>query len=97
MKFSTNEKVILKTFLGEVVSPRSVRPADNYWILIGKSGIIAPEGTGKEAEIQMKLGRALVIFDEDINATGLNCHNEIPNSLWILMSDLVFADSNTKN
>jgi hypothetical protein len=84
MKFSTGDKVILQCFLGRQKAPGSVREDENYWVLIGEKGIVVKteDHPGKTGE------RVLIEFSNSIAARGLNCHNEISNSLWILVSDL---------
>ena len=73
-------KVKLVTFNGETNSVEICDPTENYWILVGKTGtIVQPENIRK---------RVLVKFDESVSELGLHCHNQIPNSLLILTSDL---------
>ena len=73
-------KVKLKTFNGDSDAPEKCDPSENYWVLIGKTGtIVKPENDRS---------RVLMQFDEQIGGFGLHCHNDIPNSLLILTSDL---------
>lgn len=75
-----NSKVILRTFNGSSIPPIGCSPDENYWALIGETGIVVePKNTR---------GRVLVKFDASIVDYGLHCHNAIPNSLYILESDL---------
>ncbi len=73
-------KVKLKSFNNTLVSPENCEPSENYWSLIGETGII------KKAE--NKHFRVLVQFDNSVGSKGLYCHNEIENSILILSSDL---------
>jgi hypothetical protein len=73
-------KVKLVSFNGSLESPDKCDPSDNYWILIGATGTIS--------KIDNARGRLLVTFDSEVSDLGLHCHNEIPNSLLILVSDL---------
>ncbi|UCV19283.1 hypothetical protein [Ferribacterium limneticum] len=75
-----NAKVILTTFNGTAASPEECPRGENYWLLIGSTGHIA--------EAKNKNGRVLVLFDESVSGKGLHCHNPVPNSLYILESDL---------
>jgi hypothetical protein len=75
-----NAKVILSTFNGTATSPEACQNDENYWLLIGCSGRIV--------EAKNKNGRVLVLFDESVSEKGLHCHNPVPNSLYILASDL---------
>ena len=80
--FKNNQKVILITFNGTLVpTEKKCQDNENYWLLIGS--------TGEVIETKNKNGRVLVIFDEEVIKKGLNCHNLIPNSLYILESDLI--------
>ena len=75
-----NAKVILTTFNGTAASQEECPPGENYWLLIGS--------TGRIAEVKNHNGRVLVLFDESVSEKGLHCHNPVPNSLYILESDL---------
>ncbi|WP_143491072.1 MULTISPECIES: hypothetical protein [unclassified Pseudomonas] len=89
MKIENGKKVKLCTFSGTSTSEKPTRPSENYWKLIGQTGtVIAQEG---EAGLpKHKLGtRVLVEFSTSIPELGLSCHNEAPNSLWILVTDLI--------
>ena len=73
-------KVKLKTFNGSLSPPDDCDPSENYWSLVGVTGsIVMPENTR---------GRVLVVFNVRVSDLGLHCHNEIPNSLLIIPSDL---------
>ena len=75
-----NSKVILRLFNGISVPPLGCRPDENYWVLIGETGTIVEPINAR--------GRVLVKFDTSVNHYGLHCHNEIPNSLYVLESDI---------
>ncbi|WP_316367037.1 hypothetical protein [Candidatus Thiodiazotropha sp. CDECU1] len=73
-------KVKLKTFNGDSDAPEKCNPSENYWALIGKTGtIVKPENDRS---------RVLMQFDDQVSDFGLHCHNDIPNSLLILTSDV---------
>ncbi len=73
-------KVYLKSFNGTLTAPKGTNPEENYWLLIGHHGeIVAPKNAR---------GRVLVKFDVPVKSLGLECHNEIENSLYLLEFDL---------
>jgi hypothetical protein len=78
--FSVNSKVTLRSFNGAPSGPADIRPAENYWLLIGASGVVVDSTNAK--------GRVLVKFDASVQELGLACHNPSANSLYILESDL---------
>ena len=73
-------KVKLTTFNNTTDSPEDCEPSENYWSLIGETGIIKKPENNRS--------RVLVQFDNSVKSKGLHCHNEIENSLLILASDL---------
>lgn len=75
-----NSDVILKSFNGKSVAPEDCDPNENYWLLLGKRGRIIKDKNSRS--------RVLVKFYEPVSELGLCCHNEIPNSLLILLSDV---------
>lgn len=75
-----NSKVILRTFNGTSVSPIDCCTNENYWALIGETGIVV--------KTKNDLARVLIKFDASVLGYGLHCHNESANSLYILESDL---------
>ena len=84
-----NQRVRLITFNGTVKSPKAVIKSENYWKLIGESGTI--QKSPKQNTIYASFSsepRVLVKFGKDLIGMGLTAHNEIANSLWILVSDL---------
>lgn len=78
-------KVRLKSFNGTLEPLAECKREENYWRLIGQSGVVAASDDAGP--------RVLVKFDEPASGAGLYCHNDIPNSLLILQSDLDFAIS----
>ena len=75
--------VQLSSFNGETRAPDNVDPAENYWLLCGKEAEIVALATTRT-----HAGRALIKFAVSVSALGLHCHNHVPNSLWILRTDL---------
>ncbi|QSX35038.1 hypothetical protein JYB87_07410 [Shewanella avicenniae] len=75
------DRVKLITFNGEASPPEDCEPEENYWLLVGEHAtVIEPETI---------YGRALIEFEVLVTSKGLYCHNEIPNTLLILESDLL--------
>jgi hypothetical protein len=83
--FKLGERVKLVSFDGELTPVSTLRKTDNYSLLIGGSGLVVDTAppTGISAD------RVLITFDINLNILGLENHNETPNSLWILRSDLL--------
>jgi hypothetical protein len=81
MKIKENTPIKLKTFLGTTVSPDEVNKSDDYWKLIGQSGIVIDDNLADK-------GRVLVLFSKNLNDFQLANHNPIKNSLMIKKSDL---------
>jgi hypothetical protein len=75
------KRVVLKSFNGSLIAPYTVKPEENYWLLIGSKAVV---------EIANNTDRVLLKFERDLSGLGLANHNEMPNSLWILISDLKF-------
>ncbi len=73
-------RVRLKSFNGDFSSPEECDSSENYWVIVGSTGTVSSSINSS--------GRVLVTFDIDVSSLGLYCHNEIPNSLLILRSDL---------
>jgi hypothetical protein len=83
------QRVKLKTFNGEKHASERVSKQENYWKLVGEIGIIKQDP--RESSIYASFSeepRVLVKFTKDLNKEGLIAHNNIANSLWILVSDL---------
>lgn len=83
------DKVTLKSFHKTTQAPPDTADSENYWKLIGQTGLIISE-EGKTHPAFPEMGeRVLVKFDNAITDYGLNCHNEQDsNALWIFLSDL---------
>lgn len=77
---SQGTRVVLQCFNGTTEGPPGRKPSDDYWRLIGSTGVVLEPTNAR--------GRVLVRFDEDVAALGLACHNPEPNSLLIAESDL---------
>ena len=84
------DRVKLLTFNGKQPPP-SGAPADkDYWRLIGWHGTIVQSISQPCLVASFSAEpRLLVQFDHSVSALNLHCHNDVPNSLWILESDLV--------
>ena len=80
------ERVELVSFDGHLQAPENTDPREDYWKLSGALGSVVE--LGPEEQLAFFHGRVLVQFDIDVAALGLECHNPMPNSLWILKSDL---------
>lgn len=78
------KKVMLRSFNGLLAASEKVEPQYNYWKLIGSKALVSQLSADNN-------NRVLVTFDRDLVSLGLLCHNEIPNSLWILVNDLKFV------
>ena len=62
---------------------------ENYWKLIGETGTIVQDPTERTLYASFsKKPRVAVQSDSSVNGRGLICHNPVPNSLWILVTDL---------
>ena len=73
-------RIRLATFNGDSKSPDDCVQSENYWLLIGKTGIIVKSENNNS--------RVLVQFDEQVSSLDLHCHNKISNSLLIKITDL---------
>jgi len=76
------KRVVLKSFNGSLIAPQDVKPGENYWQLIGCKAVV---------ELANDTDRVLIKFEHDLPSLGLANHNEVPNALWILISDLKFV------
>lgn len=76
-------KVRLTSFNSEKSPPKDCEPSENYWLLVGETGKVIKEKNSNS--------RLLIKFDVTVSDLGLHCHNEVPNSLYILESDLVIS------
>lgn len=76
------KRVVLKSFNGSLVAPQDVTPEENYWLLIGSKAVVSESNNSE---------RVLIRFERELSSLGLANHNDSPNSLWILISDLKFV------
>lgn len=87
--------VKLDTYNGSKASAPGYDPKENYWKLIGCKGVIIkdPFTCAKYPDEALRNERrVLVKFECSLNSLGLYCHNDIENSLWILVTDLSVCD-----
>lgn len=75
------KRVVLKSFNGSLLAPQNVKPEENYWQLIGCKAVV---------EVVSNTSRVLIKYERDLSSLGLTNHNEQPNLLWVLISDLKF-------
>lgn len=75
------KRVVLKSFKGSLIAPQDVKPEENYWQLVGSKAVV---------EVASNTDRVLLKFERDLSSLGLVSNNEVPNALWILISDLKF-------
>ena len=76
------KRVVLKSFNGALIAPQEIKDEENYWQLIGSKAVV---------EITNDSDRVLVKFERDFSSVGFVSHNEAPNSLWVMISDLKFV------
>ena len=76
------KRVVLKSFDDSLIAPQEVKAEENYWLLIGSKAVV---------EITNDSDRVLIKFERDFSSIGLVSHNEAPNSLWVMISDLKFV------
>jgi hypothetical protein len=76
------KRVVLKSFNGSLAAPQTITTEENYWQLIGCKAVV---------ELTNDSNRVLIRFDRDLSSLGLVRQHELPNSLWILISDLKFV------
>ena len=81
MLFTDSVNVKLISFLGKSTAPKNTINHENYWKLIGETGIVFDEN-------DINNGRILVLFDKNLDDFEVENHNPIKNSLWIKKTDL---------
>lgn len=88
MKIGDNVKLI--KFNGKTKPEKTSDNSEAYWKLIGEMGIIQQDPEEKSIYAHFsERPRVLVKFNTDLASSyGLINHNNINNSLWILVSDL---------
>lgn len=82
--------VAMVSFNGKKESEKSVDSSEDYWQLIGEIGVVQQDPQEKTIFAHFsKEPRVLVQFNKDLYRTyGLHAHNNVENSLWLLVSDL---------
>jgi acetylornithine/N-succinyldiaminopimelate aminotransferase len=92
LKMKLNDRIEMVSFNGGAQPEPDCDPSENYWKLIGSCGTVAqdPTQSGLWADFSFE-PRYLIVFDAEIDRMGLANHNPVPNSLWILETDLVSA------
>ncbi|AWA30187.1 hypothetical protein HYN48_08880 [Flavobacterium magnum] len=83
----TNTKVKLMSFLGRQSAEQEIHAENDYWKLIGETGVVL-------GETRNAYGRLLILFDNDLDRFGVANHNAVRNSLWIVPEDLEIVDDN---
>ena len=87
--YKIGDSVRLKSFLGRHAPPPKIALSENYWLLIGKKGKVIQSPSQKSLFADFsKEKRVLVQFDDSLEHLFLESHNEVINSLWILITDL---------
>jgi len=79
------KKYTLVSFNGTTKPEEECSSDENYWVLIGQTGTLVYFSQ------ELNFGndnRVLIRFDQNIKSQRLECHNSVPNSLWILKTDL---------
>lgn len=74
------KRVKLVSFNGELTAPADCHSDENYWRLIGQTGVIIGQNDDGS--------RVLIKFDRSVSSFGLASHNPVANSLYILPKDL---------
>jgi hypothetical protein len=85
MKIEKGKRYKLQSFNDSEEPLSEIDHHENYWKLIGQYGTVL--NFAEELNFPYK-DRILFQFEIDVLNEGLECHNEQPNSLWILKSDL---------
>ena len=79
----------LVSFNGTTQPDEDFSSNENYWILIGQSGTLI------NFSEELNFGndnRVLLRFDKNLANQGLECHNPVRNTLWVLKTDLIRKD-----
>ena len=84
------DRVRIKSFNGTTSKEKTDDYSEDYWKLLGETGTIQQDPYEKTVYAHFsQQPRVLVRFDKDLMASyGLYAHNNIENSLWILISDM---------
>jgi hypothetical protein len=84
---SNGNSVILSTFNGLISAPPDVDKNENFWKLIGRNGVVL----SMSPPTFIASDRVLIRFDANLDELDLPNHNEVPNTLWIKVTDLTLA------
>jgi hypothetical protein len=86
----TGDKVKLVKFNEKGRPKKALDDSEAYWKLIGETGTVRQDPQEKTVFAHFsKKPRVLVQFNKDVASTyGVIAHNNIENSLWVLVSDL---------
>ncbi len=76
------KRIVLKTYKGSTAAPENLSAQENYWRLIGCKAVVASTNNSDQV---------LITFEANLLSLGLVNHNELPNALWVLISDLKFV------
>lgn len=85
------DRVRLITFNGTKRwnSKGKIYEPENYWELIGETGTVVQDPTEKSVYASFsKEPRVCIRFDNSVTDRDLICHNPVPNSLWLRVTDL---------
>ena len=82
------DRVLLKSFNGTLGAPDDVEEHEDYWKLIGHTGVVVDDGRQSHFFFQDGHLRMLISFDADLKKFDLENHNSFANSLWIRINDL---------
>ena len=85
IEMKKGRKYILKTFNGTRTPDEDCDEYENYWKLIEEEGTVIDYAEDLNFPSR---SRVLFQFNIDVKSLGLECHNEKPNALWILKTDL---------
>lgn len=94
---NTGTRVTLVSFNGRHSAPADTPSNEDYWKLIGFHGTLI-DGGDERAHFSSSGpdARACVEFDRDFSVLGLEAHNRVNKSLWILYSDLYPSEKGAK-
>jgi len=87
-KFNKDSRVVMKTFHNTSAPDVDTDDSENYWKLIGLTGTVISDEKKAHPAFKDMGPRVVVQFDDLVENYGLHSHNEIPNSLWLFISDL---------
>jgi len=87
---NVNTRVMLYRFNGTITSPSDCDPKEDFWKLIGHEGVVIhdPFKCCKDDRYSDER-KVLVKFDTSLDSLGLCFQNDVENSLWILVSELI--------